>query len=286
MNDTIPLISTPFTGPTASTIPATRSTHPTLQAKKGGGIHHLIEQLGPVILEEQKKMTVSPISFESLRTKYEQISKENYVSIKATLSIEKDFMSGLRKRVTEVLTPGQINAFLQLINLTYEEGNLEHDEWYGQKHPVKQESLDRLAGLMTSVLIQNSYNAGYNDFCLMTANMKQADWLGVCLRGKPERKIQLRIIGDVDRDLGMHGSDVQFSVSGNVNYHLGLKAEWCEFIIEGELRDICPIGEKNCTYRRHPQTPLNTYQHTLLGEKEPTLYFVQAGMEKVWRLRQ
>lgn len=119
--------------------------------------------------------------------------------------------------ITEVLSPDQINAFLQS---TVEFENHEH---YKTK-----------TGYFISALIQKSYNAGYNDFFLSTKMLSPVNELASLLQGTPENHIRVRIENEADNyrsGVGGEAKYIDVHARGGGNDFL-FKAQYCTAVVE------------------------------------------------------
>lgn len=130
-----------------------------------------------------------------------------------------------------VLSPEQINLFLQQ-TIPYE-----NDIYY-----------PTTTGLFLTKLMQDSYDAGNNRFCLNTGAIDtKIGWLGYKLTGRKKEPIEMRIEGDTDWCLCSTAEYVNVNVSGEVGsecansarhvsvsaqkigYKCGRKAKHCNF---------------------------------------------------------
>jgi hypothetical protein len=161
--------------------------------------------------------------------------------------------------VTEVLSPGEIDSLLFIAAEIEEEG---YDSYQ--------------TGCLIGLLINNSYNAGNDDFVLNTHSInpeyvKKLSALGALLEGEPDRPINLTIngyggdyVGDSARHsnitvtdgagefLGAHAKGSTFTVHGDTGRTLATCAEDCTFRLYGRLHWVGPgdIGprSKGCTF--------------------------------------
>src|SRR3989344_3147907 len=122
-----------------------------------------------------------------------------------------------------VLNPNQINVFLQVI--------IEKES--------KQKIMHWGTGLYLSKLIQDSYNAGNNDFTLNTGDT-QINCLGYKIKGSKKKQIiQIKINGNVGNWCGLNTQNSTFNIKGNVGDECGKKARHSTFTIEGDVGGSC-----------------------------------------------
>ncbi|MBI4453653.1 hypothetical protein HY636_03340 [Candidatus Woesearchaeota archaeon] len=135
--------------------------------------------------------------------------------------------------LTEVLTPAEIEAALQLI-------------CYQIESEPKNETLDKLIpetlGVFITKLIQLSYNAGNNNFDLNTKCSSQTIRnIGCHLDGTEEKYVKVKIDGDV-QGVCKFSSYCEFEINGNMVKDLqglGLRSRNCAITINGTF----PIDE-------------------------------------------
>ena len=143
----------------------------TVEIKKGKGIEGLFEGFAVGKPEEEKPIEVVEGVFQELMGEYERF-------LETECDSWNDFQVELNK-ITETVTPADITAFLQT-TIKHEQ----HNEYCWR------------TGLFISKLMQNSYEAGHNDFILNTTALKEIHNLGCDLTGTEERLIKLTIIGN------------------------------------------------------------------------------------------
>lgn len=71
---------------------------------------------------------------------------------------------------------------------------------------------DCLGGLFVSQLLQNSYNARYNDFTITSTNQSPLSMLAHGLRGRQDRFLKLNLVGPVGDHIGYSCRYVLFSI--------------------------------------------------------------------------
>ena len=187
----------------------------------------IVEDINPEAVEERRKYNVES-EYAPLLQKYESFLKNYEITPTARLL----------EPVTEVLLPDQINSFLQA-TINYE--NYPHYAFTGQ---------------FVAWLIQNSYDAGHNDFHLETNHLTTPlSYLGSAidkssllritslpplrlLKGSKERMLRIEILGNAGILLGNDATHVAYKCSGNVATSCADKATYCSFQIGDELEDI------------------------------------------------
>lgn len=131
---------------------------------------------------------------------------------------------------TEILTPEEINLFLQ--------ATVVHEE-----HP----SYVIITSLFISKLIQNSYNDGYNDFVLDTELLSSIMGLGYDLNGTEDNPINLTIYGEKVNDCCFNSSYLNLNIEGNVA-KFGYYLNNSEVKVYGEVLTLGIIGTNNTTF--------------------------------------
>ncbi|MBW3015908.1 hypothetical protein KY330_05795 [Candidatus Woesearchaeota archaeon] len=114
-----------------------------------------------------------------------------------------------------------------------------------------------------SALINTSYEAGNNGFCLTCSGEGH---VGIFLQGKSRRRLKLKIEGDVGIGFGMHTKYCDFIVNGDAGNCLGWYSKRCKFILNGDAGEgfgnfsehscfkanevylILGRASRNCTY--------------------------------------
>lgn len=183
-------------------------------ARKGKGLDDTINGLIPAPLEESHAVRRTGIStYDRLLQKYEQLlSLHRFTPFEAQ---EKD-LDACIDAITEILTPLQINSFYQ---------GLVRYEHRGRNH------VDGV-GLFLSILIQNSYDAGNNDFMMETELSKKPNYLGTSIRGTAERPLILTVHGDVGDGFCSGGEYVHATVPGWGLAFFTDKSQHCRFTID------------------------------------------------------
>ncbi len=171
--------------------------------KKSKAIDNLISGYSPQKVEEEKE--VSPeSSFDGL--------KEMFDIYKAHGFFGRGFVSGIfLPKINAILTPAEINSYYQS-TITYR--SFFH-------------LINSRRGEFTARLINNSYQAGYNNFYINTLNLKGIESLSY-FQGRPDNPLRITINGDCGN-----------SCSREVKY--------TEFIFKGYVPD-CGYWSENSTF--------------------------------------
>ncbi|MBI4453654.1 hypothetical protein HY636_03345 [Candidatus Woesearchaeota archaeon] len=152
-----------------------------------------------------------------------KLDKDTYYVIK--------FKKHLEETLTEVLTPAEIGIFFQA--MLYETENKQLDYW----NDLTSERI----GMFTTQLIQLSYNAGNNDFVLVSKGFQRViNHIGFRLKGADNKYINIKLIGDTG-DLGSFSQYCNYDLYGNTTYdHLGTgyNSQYCTFTFRGEISDM------------------------------------------------
>jgi len=133
--------------------------------------------------------------------------------------------------IPEVLTPNQINAFLQQTSL--------YDDY-----PYYLVS----AGVFVSRLIQNSYDSGNNDFMLSMTDLRDIGYLGYWIVGKRENPLEVTIVGDAGRTCGMRAEHSIITVQGSVGDSCGRNSENSIFNITADTAEYCGFQSNKSTF--------------------------------------
>ena len=210
-----------------------------LDAKKGRGLDDLISSLTPSPLEEisaPKQYGKTPFSLliEKLE-EYLQIrnsmNQEPYIKFPST----KDTFY-LQNTVTEILPPAMINGFVQLVP------------------PYISSTSKRDLSRFLTHLIQQSYDAGYNQFYLDTTDVEKLQGLGATLKGKSKRPLEINVDGPISDYFlnnakkvvatlktqsepmftGHRAKKIHLTITGPAGVHTGVHADYSSFVIQGE----------------------------------------------------
>jgi len=171
-----------------------------LEIHKGKGIEDLVGYTPKV--EEARQITAESGSFQEIEVLYrEKIDPKlgwNYAAI--------------MDNVTQVLTPKEINLFLQT--------TMKHEDHRNYVHNT---------GIFIAKLIQNSYNPDYNEFILDTTKLQQIHRIGYDVRGTPEKPIVISIIGNTGSNYGAKSRNATFNVTGNIGESCGFSSAYSIF---------------------------------------------------------
>ena len=154
--------------------------------------------------DEKRKIKVAPTSKTvSVLKKFHKALKLN-----SKTYYNSQFQGHLEKTLTEVLTPDEITIVFQA--MLYETENV----------PINQDGNDLTSqriGIFTTKLIQISYDAGYNNFNLVTENpQRNISHIGYRLNGDKKRLAKIKIHGDL-LNLCEESSYFEINVDGCVN---------------------------------------------------------------------
>ncbi len=177
-----------------------------------------------IIESERRIEVVGEDKFGELLEKYREFSK-------GTLEFAK---------ITEVLTPEDLNLFLQMIPFVSGESIEDRDT----------------SNFFTSKLLNNSYNAGHNNFVLDFTNQGLSG-CGHRLFASKENPLKLMVYGHTiasgqnaenvhfefnGNDTGWCGYqsvDSKYRIMGNVGYLLGGYSTNCYFLVKGNSGNNC-----------------------------------------------
>ncbi|MBI2669411.1 hypothetical protein HYX14_06230 [Candidatus Woesearchaeota archaeon] len=213
--------------------------------RRGGGLDDVLCGMKPQQPETERHLEpVGEQPFSALLDRYKAFldDKENDYS-------EQERYNTIAY-LTDILNPEHINAFLQS---TVIHGNHEKYKWR--------------TGLFLSRLLQNSYNAGNNDFSLNTTSIEPFCSLGTLLKGTKRKPITLTINGDVGGQCGSmstHGIytingdvgsscgdysiNVTYTIIGNVGIDCGWMSKHGIYMITGDVGETCGSLSKDGTY--------------------------------------
>ncbi|MBI2669407.1 hypothetical protein HYX14_06210 [Candidatus Woesearchaeota archaeon] len=190
--------------------------------RRGGGLDDVVRGMKPQKPEEVKPIeTVGEHPFSALLEKY-----------KAFLD-DRTYGDHHKKNadLTDILNPEHINAFLQSTVIH------ENHEKYKER-----------TGLFLNSLLQNSYDAGHNDFQLNTKSTKPLDYLGAFLEGTKEKPIRLTITGNVGDWCGQESTNGIYTLNGNVGEWCGWGSTYGTYMITGDVGRRCGYYSTNGIY--------------------------------------
>ncbi len=156
--------------------------------------------------------------------------------LEATLRrFEEDLEFEFPERLRQILTPEEINQFLQN-TIQYE----------------SHENYSAVTGSFISELIQNSYAAGHNKFTLNTRSLAQPlNWLGQFLKGEENSPIEVIVDGDVGEYCGDSSKHVVFDIRGNAGGLFGQFAQYSSFTVHGSVNGKVAEGAEKSTFHLH-----------------------------------
>ncbi len=218
-------------------------------AKKGKGLDDLLSSLDAALPEEVKKVPSSPPS--TLSQTLQQYSNfcrqwKRYELVDARegfmrfLWEEKKVLGSLHR----VLTPEEINLALQMI--------IVNDSKPANKY-------DGNPGFFTSLHLQHSYDAGYNDFLLDFNNgISRYTYVGTGLDGSGNRTGR--------PNYRPNSKSLRLTVRGDVGDLFANRARGVDFTVDGTIKG--GVGGKDCIFRTaNPATGHYLNQHVPLGNK-------------------
>jgi hypothetical protein len=144
-----------------------------------------------------------------------------------------DYYEVMPDLVTEALTPEEINLFLLL--------HLKNEDSYRHANCL---------GYFTARLIQNSYNAGHNDFRFVPASLPRLNNLCYDIAGTEERLLKVDITGDGGGSLACYAKHVELNVEGRAGENFAYWAEGSVFTVGSLLHPPSSTTDaKRCTFR-------------------------------------
>jgi len=169
------------------------------------------------------------------------------------------------KTITDILTPNQINLFLQQ-TILYE------------NHPNHSDK----TGKFLSQLIQNSYDSGKNNFTLNTTALKETNAIGYKIKGTPTKNIEITITGNTEDTCGWHSKNTTFNITGNTGDNCGLSSRHSTFTIRGTVGEFCGLFSDHLTYKTPNKETLDKLLKDALGDHK--LIFIHPnGTEEIKR---
>jgi hypothetical protein len=214
--------------------------------ERKGGIDDLVTSYAAQPIDEVGVVQLDDSVFETLLEQYQVFVDDNNVKYST------DELIGKLKPITEILTPDEINRFLQC-SVTYEQYR-----YYAVT-----------ISFFITKLIQNSHDAGHNEFVLDLSTLtEKLFFLGYKLQGTEERPLQIELSGDTGGTFGskshylttiVHGEankncapnsrNFVGTFHGNVGRGSFFRAESITVTLYGEIGDQCGIESVNGTYR-------------------------------------
>src|SRR3989338_1678646 len=177
------------------------------------------------------------------RTTLQKVLKKFYSSLKKDYYNIPDFRKYINKTLTDVLTPGEITSLFQIIACETEDKrgciNGFHVIVYKKGDETRYITrVDFKISMFITTLIQLNYNAGYNDFEIISDSQHEMDLCGSRLNGTKERLMKVKIQGDVSIH-GINSSYCEIDVNGdwdNTCSGNGKESEYCVFTFRGKVR--------------------------------------------------
>ena len=199
-----------------------------VEIKKGKGIDGVIRDITPGRIEDEKKVQVVG------GNAFPRIMENFVLCLNSHVNFVDESTAG------EVLTPPQINAFLQMTAVHEDHSN------YHQ-----------YAGIFVSSLIQRSYDAGNNGFTLNTQNLNDLVCLAGQLKGTGSRPLMLTVEGAVGKECALYASHIDMTIKGDANFGLPDFSTDSVFTFHGYVSGFVDmvginysgIGSRNCTYK-------------------------------------
>ena len=226
----------------------------TAEIKKGKGIEDLFKGFTPVKPEEEKDIEVAEGRFQGLMEKYERYLDLEY-------SPKNDLWPELNE-ITDILTPADINTFLQL--------TIQHEQH--KKYCVR-------TGRVILKLIQNSYDAGHNNFTFDTTALKEIDDFGSDLEGTEERPIEITITGNTGDWCGCLSKHLTYKITGNTGEGCGRESKNSTFEISGNTGEGCG---KYSTFSTFKTSNRKTLEKMLEDKSRNRIIFIHPdGREQV-----
>ncbi len=176
--------------------------------------------------EEKKEMKIEPSALEEVLKEYEAESEKGLPPIEYHMDVL------LKNRFKHVLRPEDIGIFLQFLT-RFEERNDYNPEF---------------AGKLVSRLIQNSYEAGHNNFLLNTSTLtRRLKKLG-SVSGTKERPLILQVTGESGAEFGWSAKFANFKIIGNTDGGSGMYAKNSAFHIEGTAGALLGANATDSTF--------------------------------------
>ena len=211
-------------------------------AKPSGGLEELVDATSG------KEIVATPIlvdKYADLKKKYEKfLVTEIY-----------DWQEWSRKGVKEVLLPSDINLFLQQTR------EYENHTRYNIN-----------TGFFSSQLIQNSYNAGNNEFELDVTALKLIHNICFGVSGTEERMVRVVIKGEA--------GDVCVWNVRNFTFTIEKAGDWCGFEAQhstftiGKAGDNCGREAQFSTFKTNNKDQYEKFKESVPQNKENTLYLL------------
>ncbi|MBT6774150.1 hypothetical protein HOA91_02165 [Candidatus Woesearchaeota archaeon] len=151
-------------------------------------------------------------------------------------------------KITETLTPKNINKFLQLC-VCYENMDLYNPN----------------TGFLISRLIRNSYHKGHRTFNFDISGLNPIDQFGSFLKGKERKQIKVNVVGDLGYEPFQDVEYGVFCINGNVRGLCGMGAKNSKFIINGNSGIQIGHDSERCTFVLNGEDHSRSYSNHLLS---------------------
>ena len=195
--------------------------------KKSKGIDRLVSGYSPGKVEEERKIETTDSKLGCLLDVYEEAlecmgswddnSDEDYDWIEC-------YLKSKRRRET-ILSPQEMNSFLQL---TY----IFTGDFMYQKN----------TSVFLNRLLQVSYDAGHNEFCLNTNSLPPFDFLGSSVRGNRKRPLKITVDGNLGKQAFSNTEYVHGRVMGDVYESFASNCSHSRYLVEGNALSTRPEG--------------------------------------------
>ncbi len=194
-----------------------------LSISKKKGIDEFVSQYSPQKVEEEKyAVTENQSTIARLLERYEDMLY--------CWQSDVDLFSDLEYEIYEVLSPPEINAFLQAT--------------------IKINVFDNhLIGWVVSELINNSFQAGHRNFYLNTKNLPSINSL--MAYGGFEEQVFLKVEGCVGYGFGRRMKNLHAAVTGNVDDRFARDAQFSCFTVYGKIGENAAENTDHCTFFLH-----------------------------------
>ncbi len=193
------------------------------------GIDDLLKDYKPQPLAEPPSpiVVVGENKFTALMERYKRFLDEERIWFEPIIK----YYNAIED-ISKILTPEEINQFLQM---TIEIES--HDNYQVR------------TGIFLSRLIQNSYDAGNNDFHLDTTSLtRHLTYFCMLIEGEEERPININIRGDVGYSFGFKSQYAKFTITGNVGLWLSTYSKFCNIFTTGNVGPWAGNASHHCTY--------------------------------------
>lgn len=210
------------------------------------------------VISEVQTEGVNP--FEELLNKYEA-----FLNVRILEEKDYDFFTRTGGPIAEILLPEQMNQFLQMTSAF-------------ETHSNYQEN----TGVFLSRLVQNSYNAGHNNFCFDLTKLPRIDGLFAYVSGQKERLLYGVINGTFVESGNYIGAHAQYShlVMQEAGFRMGNNAKHSTFTCTTGGDEIGSRA-KYCTFTlQKAGEHLGLLARSLVFIAEQTAKYAASGSEE------